>query len=47
MEERMAENQQTKKSLDALLEQVLRQAELLDSGVRSSDLQRICLFSLA
>jgi len=47
MEERMAENQQTKKSLDALLEQALRQAELLDDGVRNSDPQRICLLSLA
>jgi hypothetical protein len=47
MEERMAENQPTKKSLDALLEQALRQAELLDGGVRSSDPQRICLLSFA
>jgi hypothetical protein len=43
----MAENQQTKRGLDALLEQALRQAELLDGGVRSSDPQRICLLSLA
>jgi len=47
MEERMAEYQQTKKSLDALLEQALRQAEPLDSGVRSSDPQRMCILSLA
>ena len=47
MEECMAENQLTKKSLDALLEQALRQAELLDGGVHSSDPQKIRLLSLA